>query len=163
MDNKTIRELAEELNVSKQAIRKRLTPEFRKRFAVTNGNQITISPKGVSLIYQSFTTHSGGNANANVTGNQFANSQTQVTDFSHLETYIQSLENQLQKKDDQLQQQAEAKDLQIANLQKLLDQQQQLLQLEQKKNQLFLEEAKQESEQASNTKSHFFKRLFSRS
>ncbi|MEN2667882.1 DUF536 domain-containing protein [Listeria aquatica] len=65
----------------------------------------------------------------------------------------------LEKQLDEANLQLKEKDKQLAGMQKLLDQQQQLLLKEQQKNQLFLEEAKTESESENKG---FFSRLFNR-
>lgn len=52
--SKTIRELSEELGVSKTAITKFLTPEKRKLFAKKIDNRLSISDEGVTIIRQHF-------------------------------------------------------------------------------------------------------------
>lgn len=52
--SKTIRELSEELGVSKTAITKFLTPERRKLFSKKIDNRLSISDKGVTIIRQHF-------------------------------------------------------------------------------------------------------------
>ncbi len=128
---KTIKELADEFNVSKQAVRKRLTEEFRANHVETvtsNGvKTLVVTYTGYMLLKQHFTT-------SNVTGND------KVTDTSNPTTgdlsVVKILEQQLFVKDKQL----ENKDTQISQMQNLLDQQQRLALLDNK----LLEEYKAE-------------------
>ena len=128
---KTIKELADEFNVSKQAVRKRLTEEFRANHVKTvtsNGlKTLVVTYTGYMLLKQHFTT-------SNATGND------KVTDTSNPTTgdlsVVKILEQQLFVKDKQL----ENKDSQISQMQNLLDQQQRLA-LQDKK---LLEEYKSE-------------------
>lgn len=115
---KTIKALSEEFGVSKQAIRKQLTEDFRANYVQTvtsNGVQtLFVSNEGYFLLKQHF---SGGKSShkqaQTVTSNPLDN---------ELPTIVTILEQQLQEKDRQL----KTKDEQIERLQKLLDQQQQL-------------------------------------
>ena len=114
---RTIKELADEFNVSKQAVRKRLTEEFRANHVETvtsNGvKTLVVTYTGYMLLKQHFTT-------SNATGND------KVTDTSNSTTgdlsVVKILEQQLFVKDKQL----ENKDSQISQMQNLLDQQQRL-------------------------------------
>ena len=132
-DLKTIKELADEFNVSKQAVRKRLTEEFRANHVETvtsNGvKTLVVTYTGYMLLKQHFTT-------SNATGND------KVTDTSNPTTgdlsVVKILEQQLFVKDKQL----ENKDSQISQMQNLLDQQQRLA-LQDKK---LLEEYKTEND-----------------
>ena len=132
-DLKTIKELADEFNVSKQAVRKRLTEEFRANHVETvtsNGvKTLVVTYTGYMLLKQHFTT-------SNATGND------KVADTSNPTTgdlsVVKILEQQLFVKDKQL----ENKDSQISQMQNLLDQQQRLA-LQDKK---LLEEYKSEND-----------------
>lgn len=53
---KTIKQLANEIGVSKTAIRNKLNDEIKTKFATTNGNTLYISPKGESIIKAMFLT-----------------------------------------------------------------------------------------------------------
>lgn len=107
MTDKTIKELAEEFHVSKQAIRKRLSADFREKYVQTvtrNGvKTLVVSYKGYWLLKQHF-------LGSNTTGNQVetvtSNDENSIIDFLH--------------------EQLQEKDTQIKQMQKLLDQQQQL-------------------------------------
>ena len=113
--SKTIKEIADELGVSKTTIRNKMTAGFRKKWMQTltaNGVQtLVITEEGVNALKSIFR---GENHTANFTENQFAPNN----DFK-----------------DEL----KAKNEQIEKLQKLLDQSQQLLLSEQKKSQLLIE------------------------
>lgn len=128
---KTIRELAEEFNVSKQAVRKRFTEEFRGNYVETvtsNGvKTLVVKYAGYMLLKQHF---SASNDTGNEEGNN--NSNRSINDSS----IVKIFEQQLVVKDKQL----ENKDNQISQMQNLLDQQQRLA-LQDKK---LLEEYKSE-------------------
>ena len=139
---KTIRELADEFKVSKQAVRKRLTDEFRANYVETvdrNGvATLVVTVTGYMLLKQHFSSGNdsekvGSNVGGN-TGNVDATSDSkQTTDNSYV---FKILEQQLAVKDKQI----ESKDSQISQMQNLLDQQQRLA-LQDKK---LLEEYKEE-------------------
>ena len=113
--SKTIKEIADELGVSKTTIRNKMTADFRKKWVQTltaNGVQtLVITEEGVNALKSIFR---GGNYTANFTENQFAPNED-------------------------LKAELKAKNEQIESLQKLLDQSQQLLLSEQKKSQLLIE------------------------
>jgi len=125
---KTIRELADEFNVSKQAVRKRLTDEFRANYVETvysNGvKTLVVTVAGYMLLKQHFlggkgTDKIGNNVDGN--GGNF----NVTSDFERTVdgvSMLKILEQQLAIKDKQL----ENKDSQISQMQKLLDQQQRL-------------------------------------
>lgn len=125
---KTIRELADEFNVSKQAVRKRLTDEFRANYVETmysNGvKTLVVTVTGYMLLKQHF---SDGN-NAGKTASNVDSNGAKVNDASDSKqatndgSIFKILEQQLTVKDKQL----ENKDLQISQMQNLLDQQQRL-------------------------------------
>lgn len=121
---KTIKELADEFDVSKQAIRKKLDANFRANYVQTvtrNGVQtLVITNSGYLLLKQHFI---GGNDQkpgrkmfTRNTGNS-----TQAT--------IELLNQQLAIKDNQIKE----KDEQLKSMQKLLDQAQQLQLITEKK------------------------------
>ena len=114
---KTIRELADEFGVSKQAIRKKLDANFRKKYVQTvtrNGIQtlVVIDP-GYILLKQ----HFNGSNNQKPKEKIF----TSNTGKESIET-IELLNQQLAIKDSQIKE----KDEQLKSMQKLLDQSQQL-------------------------------------
>ncbi|GAA5365186.1 hypothetical protein HK152_03655 [Streptococcus agalactiae] len=110
--SKTIKEIADDLGVSKTAIRNKLTDEFRTKWVQTstaNGVQtLVITEDGVNALKSIF---KGGNSTANLGANQ---PQTSLRSTVFYED-------------------------EIKELRKLLDQSQQLLLNEQKKSQLLLE------------------------
>ena len=122
---KTIRELADEFKVSKQAVRKRLTDEFRANYVETvysNGVEtLVVTVSGYRLLKQHFSSSNGSaNVGRNVGGNDNVTSDNkQTTDNSYV---FKILEQQLAVKDKQI----ENKDSQISQMQNLLDQQQRL-------------------------------------
>lgn len=120
--SKTIKEIADELGVSKTAIRNKMTDDFRKKWVQTstaNGVQtLVITEEGVNALKSIFR---GGNHTANLGANFTENQFAPNNDFK-----------------DEL----KAKNEQIEKLQKLLDQSQQLLLSEQKKSQLLIESHK---------------------
>ncbi|HIZ54535.1 DUF536 domain-containing protein [Pediococcus acidilactici] len=121
---KTIRELADEFDVSKQAIRKKLDANFRANYVQTvtrNGVQtLVITNSGYLLLKQHF---SGGN-NQKPDGGTF----TSNTGNRNQDT-IKLLNQQLTIKDSQIKE----KDAQLKSMQKLLDQSQQLQLMAEKK------------------------------
>lgn len=125
---KTIRELAEEFSVSKQAIRKRLDENFRANYVQTvprNGVQtLVVSNSGYLLLKQHFI---GGN-NQKPDGKIF----TSNTGNSNPDT-IELLNRQLAIKDSQIKE----KDAQLKSMHKLLDQSQQLQLMAEKKIEAF--------------------------
>ena len=122
---KTIKELADELGVSKQTIRNKIDKDFREKFVQTikikGNNTLVINNAGYSLLKKTL---------------QNDTAQTKLICF--LEEQLDKKEQQLSVKDKQL----ENKDTQIAQMQNLLDQQQRLA-LQDKK---LLEEYKAEND-----------------
>lgn len=117
--SKTTRELAELFGVSKQAIEKKYTPEFKAKYmskVTTNGVPTwLVADEGVNVLKSVFL---GTNQTTNLGANGVP---TDDKILGVLEEQIKSQKNQ------------------IESLQKLLDQSQQLLLSEQKKSQLLIE------------------------
>lgn len=116
--SKTVKELADEFGVSKQAIRKQLTENFRSNYVKTvtsNGVELLlVNDKGYTLLKQHFKKETlGSNSSGNVTSNQVTSNEF--------------LNQQITIKDKQLL----AKDEEIKQLQKLLDHSQNLIDQEQ--------------------------------
>lgn len=113
--SKTIKEIADELGVSKTAIRNKMTADFREKWVQTltaNGiKTLVITEEGVNALKTMF---GGRNNTTNFTEKQFVSNE----DFKA---------------------ELKAKNEQIEKLQKLLDQSQQLLLSEQKKSQMLIE------------------------
>ncbi|MQS98582.1 MULTISPECIES: DUF536 domain-containing protein [Companilactobacillus] len=121
---KTIRELADEFGVSKQAIRKKLDTNFRANYVQTvtrNGVQtLVVINSGYLLLKQ----HFGGGNNRKFREETF----TSNTGNTNIDT-IELLNQQLLIKDSQIKE----KDEQLKSMQKLLDQSQQLQLIAEKK------------------------------
>ena len=116
---KTIKQIAEEVGVSKTAIRKRLTDEVKTKFAETVCGVIYISKEGESFIKQSFERTSPQTEFADDSANRFAEVSDEVS------TLLSILQREL-----------EAKELEIERLHKIIDQEQQLRMIEAQKMQL---------------------------
>lgn len=118
--SKTIKQIAEELGVSKQAIHqkrksKRLSTSLRPFTSIIDG-VVYISVDGENLIKQAFS----GDNRQQVYGKKPSTVDDNVDGL--LPITIETLKKQLETKDVQINE----KDIQIAMLQKLIDQQQQL-------------------------------------
>ena len=177
MADMTIKELADELGVSKQAIRKHLEKLPPTLSITKKGNTIYLNT-AVSNLVRSKVTRVTGNVTGKVTSNRFKEKETisntkrdtKPTNTNDVEKVVNE---QLKIKDKQI---AE-KDKQIQTMQKLLDQQQQLSlqtnkQIEQLQLQLSNETEKDFTRSNSNKLSHvkdsnevvekksFFSRIF---
>jgi len=121
---KTIRELADEFGVSKQAIRKKLDANFRANYVQTvtrNGVQtLVVANSGYLLLKKHF---DGGNNQEQREKAFTSNAGNRNTDT------IELLNQQLAIKDSQIKE----KDEQLKSMQKLLDQSQQLQLITEKK------------------------------
>jgi TolA-binding protein len=131
---KTIKELSEEIGVSKQAINRFLTSDFRRQHVTTKTDNkvgaLLVDKSGEALIKKHFSTDNGRQKTDN-------NDRQQVVGL--LERQLEDQQRELAEKNKQI----EAKDTQISNLQNLLDQSQQLQLISEKK----LAENKQIAEQ----------------
>jgi len=137
----TIKELAEELNVSKTAINKKINEEFKKNYISKIGNQFAINVSGQKVIIAMF--------KANETQTENKPKRKPVCDL------VSVLKENLERTEEQL----KVKDSQIESLQKLLDQQQVLtLQANQKIEQLEIIQKESEEEKPLS----FWQRLFSK-
>lgn len=120
----TIKELADELGVTKPGIRKLLTTNFREQYTETSGNRILISSAGAKVIRKHFE-----NSESKTDQKQF--SETKNGSQKQTETLSDDLQNAVISAKDEtiklLKEQLQAKDAQLANMQKLMDQNQQLL------------------------------------
>lgn len=110
----TIKQLSDELGVTKPGIRKLMNSSFRKRYTTVTGNRILINEAGAKVIRD-----------------HFGNHKTETKDSSQKQTVSSNDDNKVLKAKDEtialLKAQLKAKDDQIANMQKLMDQNQQLL------------------------------------
>ena len=135
----TIKELADELNVSKTAINKQIDETFKEKYVTKNGNRFVIDVSGQKVIKSMFK-----EVNAN---QERKPNQEPVFDL------VCVLKENLERTEEQL----KVKDNQIEALQKLLDQQQVLtLQANQKIEQLEMNQAESEEKE----KLSFWQRLF---
>lgn len=123
---KTIKQIADELGVSKTAVRKKIENLGLRSSLQKNGNQFAIDENQEKLIKSAFSESE-------------AETETETSSRTETET-VSTLVSMLQKELD-------AKNEQIAHLQKLLDQEQQLRMVTEQK--LLLIEEKQEQEEPS--------------
>ncbi|EPH83212.1 hypothetical protein D927_00991 [Enterococcus faecalis 02-MB-BW-10] len=121
MADKTIKELAEELGVSKTAINKKVSDENRKLWFAKIGNKFVINEIGQTAIKSMFLTENENLNRQPVCEKPKTKNHKNANQVSDLEL-LPFLKKQLDQKDIQLQE----KDTQIKQIQKLLDQQQQL-------------------------------------
>lgn len=114
---KTIKELADELGVSKTAIRKYMTPEFREVYVQTvAGNHLLINEEGCKLLVESFRKPPQTAANQLPETTENPGLREEV---AFLRAQLEAKDRQLDAKDRQLEQkdkQLEARDAQIASL-----------------------------------------------
>ncbi|HII4106155.1 TPA: DUF536 domain-containing protein [Enterococcus faecium] len=151
MTEKTIKELAEELGVSKTAINKKVSDENRKLWFSKIGNKFVINETGQNAIKSMFF-NENENSNQQLVGEKTkTENHKNANQVPELEV-LSLLEQQLNQKDMQLQE----KDEQIKQMQKLLDHQQQLTlqanqQIEKLQEQLQLTYTEESSENKSTT------------
>lgn len=120
--SKTIKELADSLGVSKTAIRKYLTPDFRAEYTANHtGNSIVIDERGCKLIAESFRKpaesfrkppQTTANLEPETTGNQVSGDVVAL-----LQSTIAALQLQLEVKDRQIADLTETVKTQAASLQ----------------------------------------------
>ena len=122
--SKTIKELANELGISKQAVSKKLTANFRANHVTTvttNGRQqLVIDDDGVSALKSQHIANHTQQPTANQPTTNVVDNNVNLVD--ELKNRILAQENELSQKNKQIL----AKDTQLENMQKLLDQSQQL-------------------------------------
>jgi len=165
---KTIRELADELGVSKTAIHKKISETIKRQHFSKNGNRFLIDEEGQNIIKSMFIDLKNENQKTEVSvlvsdiknkGNQ------KVSEVSEL---VSVLKDRILVSDEQ----NKSKDKQIERLQKLLDQQQILTlqankKIEQLETELEKEDKTERSKETSdetktaNEKKSFWKKLFS--
>lgn len=96
---KTIKEIAEELGVSKTAVRKKMTDEVKTKFAETVSGTIYIAPEGINIIKSLFKKNESQTKFAEVSENQF----TEVS--SEVSTVIELLKEELKSKNSLIEEQ----------------------------------------------------------
>ena len=114
---KTIKQIADELGVSKQAVTKCIDNLGLRSTLTKNGNFFVVGDSQEKAIKQAFLAHQTANQNANQIANQTPNELAAV--ISVLQTTIDTLQGQLAAKDEQirtLQGQLTAKDEQIGQI-----------------------------------------------
>ena len=151
MTEKTIKELAEELGVSKTAINKKVSDENRKLWFSKIGNKFVINETGQKAIKSMFFNENENSNQQLVVEKTKTENHKNANQVPELEV-LSLLEQQLNQKDMQLQE----KDEQIKQMQKLLDHQQQLTlqanqQIEKLQEQLQLTYTEESSENKSTT------------
>jgi len=110
MEQMTIKQLADRLGVSKTAIRKQFTDDFRKNHIETTANGVlTISPEGCKLIAEIMQRM---DKLSETTGNNFAETTATTANITLPLAVWETFQAQLEEKDRQLR----AKDEQIKNL-----------------------------------------------
>lgn len=111
MATKSIRQIAEELGVSKTAVRKQIVNLGLQSSLRKNGNQFAINEEQEAQIIQAFdgkTETENGNRFANKTETGSRTENHEVSDLvSVLQTTVTLLQEQLQVKDQQISQQAQ--------------------------------------------------------
>lgn len=112
----TIKQLSDELGVTKPGIRKLMNSSFRKRYTTITGNRILINEAGAKVIRGHFGNHKTETKDSSQKQKQTVSSNDNDKVLNAKNETIALLKAQLKAKDDQ-----------IANMQKLMDQNQQLL------------------------------------
>ena len=113
----TIKQLSDELGVTKPGIRKLMNSSFRKRYTSTTGNRILINEAGAKVIRDHF-------SNSKVeTKDNSSQKQSQTVSSNDNDKVLKAKNETIAL----LKAQLKAKDDQLANMQKLMDQNQQLL------------------------------------
>lgn len=97
---KTIKQIADEIGVSKTAVRKKMPPEVRAKFAQTGNRVIQISPEDEILIKAAFSDREPGVEFAAVSGEVSANQFPKVS--GEVSGLFAVLQEQLQVKDKQI-------------------------------------------------------------
>ncbi|EIP8213545.1 DUF536 domain-containing protein [Listeria monocytogenes] len=153
MTNVTIKQLAEEIGVSKTAITKKITPEMKIKYFAKNGNRFVINENGqkaIKVLFDKEFKEKSKTKNENQKETETKTDNREVFDL---------LKEELHKKDDYLKE----KDKQIEQLQKLVEQQQILtLQANQKVERLEMEKEDQDDslENKKEKSRGFFARFF---
>jgi len=93
---KTIKQIADEVGVSKTAVRKKITPELKTRFSETVSGVIYILPEGESIIKKAFASTRPQTAFAGDSENLFAE------DSGHVSVLIDILQKELNIKNEQI-------------------------------------------------------------
>ena len=120
----TIKQLADELGVTKPGVRKLMTANFRKQYTETVGNRILINSTGAKVIRKHFRNNSDNVFPETKTEtNSNKQKQTETVSDGGKNTVVSAQEETIKL----LKEELKAKNDQVANMQKLMDQNQQLL------------------------------------
>ena len=120
----TIKQLADELGVTKPGVRKQMTANFRKQYTETVGNRILINSTGAKVIRKHFRNNSDNVFPETKTEtNSNKQKQTETVSDGGKNTVVSAQEETIKL----LKEELKAKNDQLANMQKLMDQNQQLL------------------------------------
>ena len=157
---KTIKQIADELGVSKQAVFKKIDKLGCRQQLTKIDNQFTIDEKLENTIKKAFS------EKVNTFKNVNQSSTKSSTDNQKLTDYLTDTLKVLQQQNELLSRQLEEKDKQISNLQKLINQSQQLQAIAENKIKL-LEQKETPPEPVNGSssiesKKGFFARLFGR-
>lgn len=127
---KTTKQLADEIGVSKSAVRKQMTENFRAQYVHEIGNILQIDDKGAQIIRDHFSSGTEGNQNGKVHtqtphGVRPHTSENAVWPDRNLADVelIQVLKDQLEQRNQEI----ERRSTEMAEMQRLMDQSQQLL------------------------------------
>jgi len=134
---KTTKQLADEIGVSKSAVRKQLTEDFRAQYVHEVGNILQIDDEGVQIIRDHFGSDTAGDEN-NEAHTHTAHEHTRTPHSTHTNTnenaacsdrnpadveLIQVLRDQLEQRNQEI----ERRSIEMSEMQRLMDQSQQLL------------------------------------
>lgn len=120
----TIKQLADELGVTKPGVRKLMTANFRKQYTETVGNRILINSAGAKVIRRHFRNNSDDVfLETKTETNSNKQKQTETVSDSTKNAVVSAQEETIKL----LKEELKAKNDQLANMQKLMDQNQQLL------------------------------------
>lgn len=120
----TIKQLADELGVTKPGVRKLMTANFRKQYTEIVGNRILINSAGAKVIRKHFRNNSDNVFPETKTEtNSNKQKQPETVSDSGKNTVVSAQEETIKL----LKEELKAKNDQLANMQKLMDQNQQLL------------------------------------
>lgn len=117
---KTIKQIADELGVSKQAVFKKIDNLGCRQQLTKIDNQFTVDEKLENTIKKAFSEKVNTFKNVNQSSTKSSTDKQKLTD------YLTDTLKVLQQQNELLSRQLEEKDKQISNLQKLIDQSQQL-------------------------------------
>lgn len=92
---KTIRQIADEIGVSKTAIRNKLTPEMKTKFAETIGNTVYINEQGETLLKSEFFKLNANIVSANL-------SETNANQTETVSELVSTLKSELETKNKQI-------------------------------------------------------------